>query len=236
MKKYEAVILGAGHFAVGYAAACENALIVERTYLADPLLSATLSGYTYRVFSPMCDKTEELIAFYKEHGILREEKIDSPLLEIGLSAYAQNKGVRFLFGTECTKIAETEGGYEIELFGNAGFETVFTEKIIDNRRADADTLRILLKCDSDAARSVKLDCADVIITKAFHDGEVVMSCKFRDKMLNVNGAKAKLLRELEYKMPEGAGIVQIAYLAANSDDDAIRCFNDGVMMAKETVQ
>ena len=236
MKKYEAVILGAGHFAVGYAAACENALIVERTYLADPLLSATLSGYTYRVFSPMCDKTEELIAFYKEHGILREEKIDSPLLEIGLSAYAQNKGVRFLFGTECTKIAETEGGYEIELFGNAGFETVFAKKLVDNRTSDADTVRILIRSEQNAARSVALNCADVLITDAFHEGEAVMSCKFKDGIRNVNAAKAELLRELEEKLPDGVGAVQVAYLAASGDGDAIRSFNDGVILAKEAAK
>jgi hypothetical protein len=236
MKKYEAVILGAGHFAVGYAAACENALIVERTYLADAVHGATLSGYAHRGIESACEQTEELVALYKKHGILKGEMIDSPLLEIGLSAYAKSKGIRFLFGTECTQILKTEDGYEIELFGNAGFETVFAKKLVDNRTSDADTVRILIRSEQNAARSVALNCADVLITDAFHEGEAVMSCKFKDGIRNVNAAKAELLRELEEKLPDGVGAVQVAYLAASGDGDAIRSFNDGVILAKEAAK
>lgn len=232
MKQYRTVILGSGHFAAGYCSVLKDTLIVERTYLADAEASATLSGYRTDLSSDLSDEAKELHGFYTESKMANGNKLDSPILEVGLSAYAKRRGIKFLFGTECTEIKESDGGYLLTLFGNAGFETVFASGVIDNRRNAGNTLRVLVRAKKEAAGKLKFDCAEVEMTDAFYDEDCIISFKFPENT-NINAAKTLIMRELQTQLPDGGCIIQMANLMTDKDTDPIRRFNEGVLLAKE---
>lgn len=234
MRRYETVILGSGHFALGYAAVRSDTLIVERSYLADAELSGTLGGYMLAGYAPISNEAKELFEFYRECGIACEVALDSPLLEVGASAFAKARGIRYLFGTECTDIKKTDEGYEVSLFGNAGFETVFAKRLIDSRPTERSILRILLRGDRSLAEEIELSVASTEVTDAFYDGECVLCCRLSN-ITNANAAKATILRELEEKLPRALRVVQVAPFLGAEDKCALRRFDEGALSAKESL-
>ena len=214
MKSYKTVILGSGHYSVGCALTAEDAVIVERTYMADPIHSATLSGYLLGEGVPSGDEAKRLFDIYSNSGAVKDGRLDSPVLEIGLSAFAKERGVRFLFGSECIAAEKSDCGYILTLFGNAGVMKIAAERVIDRREGSRRVLNILVRAERAWAEGLLPDFADVTVTDAFHEGELVLGFGFR-KITDINEAKSKVIDYLDSLGGEKIKIVDMPYLAAS---------------------
>lgn len=225
MKSYKTVILGSGHYSVGCALTAEDAIIVERTYMTDPIHSATFSGYLLGEGAPSGDAAKRLFDIYSNSGAAKDGRLDSPLLEIGLSAFAKERGVRFLFGLECIAAEKSDTGYILTLFGNAGVMKIAAERVIDRREGSRRVLNVLVRAERAEAEALAPDLAELEVKEAFCEGELLLGFIFRE-ITNVNEAKAKVMSYLDSLGGEKIKIVDMPYLAASDGAERTDPFSE----------
>jgi hypothetical protein len=240
MQKFDTVILGSGYFSVGYALKSENALIIERTNLADPCFGGTLSGFEYNNCDGWHAETKNLHNFFVEKNIATEDRFNSSVSESGLCEYLKNRNVSYLLGSECIDVKNCDGGYVLTVINNSGHVKIYCKKLVDTHTAGVeDRLNVLCRGDSELFAKNR----ELSVTGAFEPSEFIVGFKNSDGV-DINSVKATVTRYLEKAITgSDTKIVQYAYLmrkdavTQQTNDwyypDAFAAFDAGVKAALE---
>lgn len=210
MKTYETVILGSGFFSFAYALSHENVLILERNQLADRAFGACLRGFARSRKTTLSPAARELEGFFRQHGILTDDRVDVPNLELGLCAFLPKKEKPdILLDTLCTSVKKQDAGlWQITAVNNEGICRFSAKTLIDTQIPTGNCLNVLVKAPNGMPPLPENPDFCVTALPAFRENEVLLSFRFAS-LSEINRAKTLLVPYLE-AIPKEEGICILA--------------------------
>lgn len=128
--QYQAILLGASLFSLGYAATHPDTLIIEESEQLAPEFSASL----HPVQNPVSREENKLSNLLRRYDILsKERQLDQFRLPLGVYRFAMEEKLAVHLMTVVTEITNENGEFTVTAFGNSGQLRFTAPKILDTR-------------------------------------------------------------------------------------------------------
>ena len=238
MKTYDLVVIGSGFRSVGIAEGVKNSLIVESSYLADPVHYGTLSGFTLYQCEDFSAKTDEIRRIFSEHRVLEDGKIDVPALESCLSEYTKRRGINLLLGALPIEITSEDGISTVVLHTTSGEMSIRAKRVVRHESREPDSIRFLMHGDATDLSFSDIDGMSFTVGKAFFDNEFILTAKSNvptEAMHLVPTALRKLTALIAGTSVRIKAVAHYAFSSFDSDitTDPISSFAIGLREGKE---
>ena len=133
MRCFKTLIIGATALGIGKACALNDpdTLLTDSGIICAHEFTACYKAGRINTETALSAPSEKLLSKMRECNLVEDGNISIPSVSGILAEMLLNSGTRVMFMTEVTHIEKTENGFNVTLFSSDGFETVFTEKILD---------------------------------------------------------------------------------------------------------
>lgn len=133
MRCFKTLIIGATAVGIGKACALNdrNTLLVDSSIICAHEFTACYKAGKINPKTSLSAPANELLSKMQECNLIENGNVSIPSVSGILAAMLLNSGTQVMFMTEVTCIEKTRKGFNVTLFSSDGFETVFTEKILD---------------------------------------------------------------------------------------------------------
>lgn len=240
MRVCKTLIIGAGHAALGIALAAGDHLICEESEFLAADYSLTLKAYAKEGWLPRTEPGKELLACYESLGLVGDNRFHCGALEVGLSRFALQKGVKVLLKCRVIQRQRTEQGWLVTLLTNSGLETVVAERIVDTRvqRGSKRFSLLFTRTQEDCLAKVQALFPEGTVEPAFYDSQGALHLPVAwDADYNA------VLRQIYDRWAEGQTGEKILLLAprfalipeTGAVCDPIAAFEEGLRYGKEAL-
>ncbi len=203
---YDTIILGSGFFSFGYALTHPNCIIIEKSQLSDSNFYGSYNGFIQPEYDIISKECVELKEYFLKLGVLSQNRINVNALENAFCSFLKNKSLNFLLNTDLVSLSETEDGFCVNIYNNAGTDTLYSRRIIDTRMKDKKYLNVIIEADSKTRDELSKQYP---VSDAFYPDEYVITYK-SDK--DINTAKLDFYNMWKSRVPTDKNkIISFAY-------------------------
>ena len=178
MEIYDTLLLGSGYYAVGYAEARGNCLIVEEGQVADTQFYLPMRGFSSGAMEPSTEAGRRLYDTVAGMGLIGRGGLCVNGLESALARHILTIGVRLRL--KCRAVEQVAEGdlCRVVLSSNAGLCTVYARRVLDTRpRPERRFVTVLVQSDRPYAELAPLLHAfpGAELSCAFYEGRYALT-------------------------------------------------------------
>ena len=178
MKVYDTLLIGSGYYAVGYADARGNCLIVEEGQVADTSFYLPMRGFGVSDMHPTTAGGERLLACINEMGLIDRRGLCVNGLESALARHILAIGAPLRLKCRVVRRRAEGALTALTLQSNEGLCEVYAREVIDTRPPKKNPRQSILLCGGDdraAAEALLAAFPDATLAPAFYEGRSVMT-------------------------------------------------------------
>lgn len=244
MKVYNTLIIGSGYTSIGYAAACESAIICDEHQVCDTHFYLPLRSFRHQPYLPKTEEGAHLLDCFRSLSLFEGEAQNTNGFEFALCKYICQKEMDVLLKCRVVGIERTaEGFYDATVQTNEGLTHLYAERILDTTsKPNPKRYTVLFVCeDIEAVKPALLSAfADAQVEPAFYQNRYALHLSAGDT--DENRIKADIYEQWR-SLPTDAKILYMAptFYADSSENqwsdynypNPIEAFEAGYFYAKE---
>ena len=245
MHIYDALIIGCGYAAVGYAQTRKNTLILEEQHACDTAFYLPLKGFRWAPYSPKTEEGKALLSCFEELSLFERGMQCTTAFESAFCKYLLTKNINILLKSRLVRTKKLpDGFFEVEISTNEGLHTVLARRVLRAReKAEERSMTVLMSGTVESLAPLKLHFTGMMAEPAFYEGRVALHIPVPVDM-NENVAKVWIYRKLCDASCKGK-IISIAPSFVTRGDreyplddrnyeNPIEAFEAGCFLGKET--
>ena len=144
MHVYDTAVIGCGYFAVGYAKARGNAIILEAEQTCDTHFYLPLRTFRVPPYEPTTAEGRRLAEVFLEAGIYRGDEQNTNALECAFCRYLSKDAPSILLKCRAVEIVEEDGIFRLTISTNEGLSTLRARRILSTESCGEDKTYTLL--------------------------------------------------------------------------------------------
>lgn len=208
MHVYDALIIGSGYSAVGYALKNGNSIIIEETQCCDSQFYLPLRSFVCDDYSPVTDLGKRLNSVFEKYNLFKDGYMCTNAFEPAFCEFLRTEKVEIFLKSRVVNYIKTDGIFEITVISSEGLSTIYAKNVFDTRpQKDAKRFLTVLSMTKDIDSAIKLlsnTFEDATFEKAFYDDRFAMHLPaeildINEMLINIHdkwllaGTEAKIL-------------------------------------------